>query len=143
MISKLSKLDKVDKKELDSYLKRLFAKKNTDMIDRIMYKTNQIYHQMEQNKLENQEVKINANNYINKFTQSQMIISKQNAQINELGTKFINLESELLKNQMEFRLIKESENFKDAYIEHMEKEITTFNMKLKKLSKNHPALNFF
>lgn len=98
---------------------------------------------MEQNKLENQEVKINANNYINKFTQSQMIISKQNAQINELGTKFINLESELLKNQMEFRLIKESENFKDAYIEHMEKEITTFNIKLKKLSKNHPALNFF
>jgi hypothetical protein len=25
----------------------------------------------------------------------------------------------------------------------MEKEITTFNLKLKKLSKNHPALNFF
>lgn len=46
-----------------------------------------------------------------------MIISKQNAQINELGTKFINLESELLKNQMEFRLIKESESFKDTYIE--------------------------
>lgn len=44
MISKLSKLDKVDKKELESYVKRLFAKKNTEMIDRIMYKTNQIYH---------------------------------------------------------------------------------------------------
>ena len=40
-------------------------------------------------------------------------------------------------------LVKESAAYKDFYIEMIEKEATQNSLKIKKLSKNHPAVAFF
>lgn len=45
--------------------------------------------------------------------------------------------------KMNYELLKESSDFRDFYIDMMEKNQTNFNLKLKKLSAKHPALLFF
>ena len=44
---------------------------------------------------------------------------------------------------MNYELLKESSNYRDFYIEMLEKNQANFNLKLKKLSDKHPALLFF
>jgi hypothetical protein len=44
---------------------------------------------------------------------------------------------------MNYELLKESSNFRDFYIDMLEKNQANFNLKLKKLSDKHPALLFF
>ena len=94
-------------------------------------------------RLENQAVKLNANDYILKYNMSQEIIIKQNAQLIELGSKLINQESDKNKIEIEHRIMKETQLFKDTYIDFLEKEQTSFALKIKRLSNNHPALAFF
>ena len=39
--------------------------------------------------------------------------------------------------------MKETQQFKDTYVEFLEREQTSFALKIKRLSNNHPALAFF
>lgn len=58
--------------------------------------------------LENQDIRITANNYINKFNFSQVIISQLNAKLMELGNKTTNLETDLGHMQNDYKLMKDS-----------------------------------
>ena len=58
--------------------------------------------------LENQDIRITANNYINKFNFSQVIISQLNAKLLDLGNQNLNLETDLGHMQNDYKLMKDS-----------------------------------
>ena len=88
-------------------------------------------------------MRIETNSYINKFNFSQMIVDKLNSQITEQATKILNLEADLKTIKMDYKIIQGSSEYKDTYIEYIEKVQVEFLMKLKKLQKNHPSLTYF
>jgi hypothetical protein len=44
---------------------------------------------------------------------------------------------------IDYKLMKDSSDIKDLYIEQLEKEQYSFSIKLKKMGDNHPVKNFF
>ena len=72
---------------------------------------------MEKYSYDNNEVRMTANMYINKFNYSQTIIQKQMSQLYQQGQKIINLELEVNKMEIDYRVMQDASLFKDSYIQ--------------------------
>lgn len=67
--------------------------------------------------LDNQKIRINANSYINKFNFSQVIVQELNAKLLEVSNLAMNLETDKAHMEIDYKLMKDSSDKKDAYIE--------------------------
>lgn len=114
-----------------------------DHISSMMKKLEDMQDKMEAVVLSNQDVKMNANQYIHKYNYSQLVISKQNSRLQELGKRVLYLENDLKMKQIDLELIEDSGKFKDLFIEMVSRRHSETHVRLNKLAPNHPALIFF
>lgn len=92
---------------------------------------------------ENQDIRLFANDFVHKYRYSQVLLSKQQAQLQEFSAKILNLESELKANTMDYQIIKKSSAQKDLYIDFIEKVQTEFLFKIRQMQRNYPYLQYF
>lgn len=64
-------------------------------------------------KLENQNIKVMANDYINKFCYADMMLSQQGSQLETMGMQCVTLSADLRYKEVNYKLMQESSDYKD------------------------------